>query len=67
MTKIPVLKHFLYNLERKAMPFTKTKALSQRTLSHKEVSLTKDSGIDEKCYWKLSGHALCHFLYLAPI
>lgn len=39
----------------------------KNSISYKEVSLTKDSGIDEKCYLRLSGHALCIFLYLAPI
>lgn len=39
----------------------------KNSISYKEVSLTKDSGIDEKYYLRLSGHALCIFLYLVPI
>lgn len=39
----------------------------KNSISCQNVSLTKDSGRDEKCYLRLSEHALCVFLYLTPI
>lgn len=67
MTKILVLKHFLCNLESKAIPFRDESPEPKNTMSYKETSLTKDSEIDEKCYLRISGRALCIFLHLAPI